>query len=78
MSIFTTKLLEKIKKLTSEEPEKPSLDQDCQDAYIQVLEEKNAHISRLLDISEAQKNNLKKQCAMLRESMSELMSENNP
>ena len=47
------------------------------DDYIKHLEEKTAHLSRLLDISEVQKDRLKTQCVQLRKAASDLMSEKN-
>lgn len=47
------------------------------DEYINVLEEKVIHLSKLLDICEAQKIHLKKQCSSLREALTKEMSKNN-
>ena len=50
-----------------------SSDHTDKDGYIKVLEEKNAHLSRLVDIQEAQKNGLKKRVSALQSTISELM-----
>jgi len=50
-----------------------SSDHTDKDEYIKVLEEKNAHLSRLVDIQEAQKNGLKKRVSALQSTISELM-----
>lgn len=41
--------------------------------YVEVLEEKNIRLGKLLDISEAQKRKLKEQNTELREKIAELM-----
>lgn len=53
----------------------PGTDEPTKDEIIKVLKEKNAHLSNLLDISEAQKEHLKNQCIQLRKTISELMAE---
>lgn len=47
------------------------------DDYIKYLEGKNARLSRLLDISEVQKERLKTQCVQLRKTASDILSEKN-
>ena len=47
------------------------------DDYIKYLEAKTARLSRLLDISEVQKERLKTQCVQLRKAASDLMLEKN-
>ena len=43
------------------------------DEYIKVLEDKNAKLSRRVDIQESQKNSLKKRILALRNTINELL-----
>lgn len=55
----------------------PDPDEPTKDDIIEALSKDNARLSRLLAISEFQKEQLKGQCTQLRKTITELMSKNN-
>ena len=54
----------------------PDPDEPTKDEVIKVLQEKNAHQSKLIDIQEAQKEHMKSQCIQLRKALAEALSKN--
>lgn len=56
----------------------PEQDEPTKDDIIEALSKDNARLSKLLALSEYQKDHLKTQCSELRKTLTEEMSRNSP